>query len=135
MIKLKNLLILFSAITAMLFFYGCQTTTRNNDKTLIDIIKHFDECGLRAKIIQPIYAKPIKATDGCQLTINGANIEIYRYDVNNEEQREFLEDIIKKGYIDILTVKFEARVNGSFVLLHGNEHPDSAAILQAFDSF
>ncbi len=107
----------------------------NNDKTVVDVIKHMDSCGAKAEVIQPSYAKVIKASDGCQLTINGINIEIYRYDINNETQRKFLQEIMEKGYIEMHTVKFSARVNGSFVMLHGAEHPDSDLILAAFDSF
>ena len=115
------------------FFTGCQRD--NNHKSLLDIIKHFDDNGLKVEVIQPSYAKAIKAQEGCQLTINKANIEIYRYNIKDPEQLAKLTKIYKDGYIEIFSIKFEAKVNGSFVMLHGNSHPDNVKVTEVFESF
>jgi len=114
---------------------GCQTQRDNSQKSLIDIIKHFDDNGLKVTVIQPSFAKAIKAQEGCQLTIDGSNIEIYRYNLKEPEQAEKLRQIHKDGYIDILSIKFEVNINGPFLMLHGNSHPDNVKIIEVFDSF
>lgn len=115
------------------FLTGCQKD--NHQKSMIDIIKYFDKSGLKVEVIQPSYAEIIKAQDGCQLTINGTNIEIYKYDIKNPEQLEKLKKIYNDGYIDVLSIKFNTRVNGSFIMLHGDSHPDNVKVNEVFDSF
>ena len=115
------------------FFTGCQRD--NHHKSLIDVVKHFEKNGLKVEVIQPSYAEIIKAQDGCQLTINGVNIEIYKYDIKNPKQLEKLKQIYKDGYIDVLSIKFDVKVNGSFIMLHGDSHPDNVKVNEVFDSF
>jgi hypothetical protein len=44
-------------------------------------------------------------------------------------------DIQKNGYLTWLGSKFTAKVNSPFMMFHYPEHPDSSAIVKAFDSF
>ncbi len=119
---------------ALLLAAGC-VSTGNNGRTLIDIIKHFDNSGLRAEQIQPSLFEAIRAQDGCLLKINGMDIEIYKFDTSKEDIRLKLKEIKEKGYMNILFLKVPAMVNGSFVMIKYKDHPDCAKLVKAFSDF
>ncbi len=137
---MKKVFFLIAVFSFLLYLNsGCSSvgsgSKDNNYKSIEDLVKHFDANGLRVQKIQPSVFKAIKASDGCQLTINGAEIEIYRYDTSIPEQKEKLKNVTKTGYIEIVKMNFNARVNGSFIMLHWKKHPDSVKLVEVFDSF
>ncbi len=134
-IRLKQIIIVFAAILSAVCAVSCQTTPYNNDKTIIDLIKHFDSSGVKAEKIYPVISEIIKADDGCVLIFEGQKFELYKYNVKNPLQKAKLDKVIEDGEVFVLGFKHSAKVNGSFVLLNYRGHPREADIVTAFENF
>jgi len=107
----------------------------NNDRSLLDVIEHFRLAGLRIDEIQPTMYTVVLAEDGCALFIEGAKVEVYRYDLNVPKLRQRVERIAQTGQMTILGIDFPAEVNGSFVLLTYSQHPKVRDIAREFHRF
>jgi len=114
---------------------GCATLADNNQRSLREVITHLEREGLVISEIQATYYPVVMAEDGCALYIDGAKVEVYRYDVSKPKIRQKVEKIAATGKITICGIDFPAVVNGSFVMLTYSQHERVPDIVAAFRRF
>jgi hypothetical protein len=124
-------------LAVALLLGGCAmfSAKDNNDLSLLDLIDHMRKSGLQIDEIQPTIYSIVLAEDGCALFIEGAKVEIYRYDLTRPKLKQKVERIAETGQITILGIDFPAKVNGSFVMLTYTQHPKLEEIIHVFENF
>ncbi|UDQ96610.1 hypothetical protein AAEX28_05995 [Lentisphaerota bacterium WC36G] len=127
----------FIILFAVCFFTSCTSFSEaeNNNSTMIDILDHFKESGIKIEGVRPLMRKTVGAQIAMALVIAGSDVGIYKFDSKLKLQRERLEFAKKNGYIFIVGRKFEAFVNGSFVMISANSNKEKKKIIAAFKSF
>jgi hypothetical protein len=126
---------LVAATLALLAGCALFSAKSNNDRSLLDVIEHFRQSGLQIDEIQPTIYTAVLADDGCALFIEGAKVEVYRFDLNVPKIRQRVERVAKSGQITIFGIDFPAEVNGSFIMLTYSQHPKVPDIIEVFDRF
>ncbi|HBC88859.1 MAG TPA: hypothetical protein DCZ94_18100 [Lentisphaeria bacterium] len=125
------------AAALILMLSGCFSIFKkdNNSKTIVDLVDHMKASGINIEAFHPALFEMIVAEDGIVVKIDGADIQVFKYDTKIQKQKDKLDKIYQKGLITILGVDFSAKINGSFILLNYKDHPDEVKIVQAFESF
>ena len=118
----------------MILIFGC-FRNENNNRTLSDLVEHWQKSGLTIESATPTLPEMILAQDGIFIRISGKDIQLFKYDTRIPNQKEKLDNIYSNGKITILGVDFPAVTNGSFVMLNYKGNPDETEILKAFGSF
>ena len=76
-----------------------------------------------------------QAESGFCFKINGRQIGVYKYNTERKKQKWRYQLIKDSGVLYINGVKFHAMINGSFVMIDYDTHPDKEKIMKAFKSF
>lgn len=129
----KTLFIL--PILVGIFFCSCTKGTVNNTKTINDLISYFKQNGLKVDNVDVMMFQIIGASDGKRMNINNTEIEVYKFDSDDKGQQTILNDIEKTGTINVLNMKEPAIINGSFIIISYEDHPDKQKIIQLFKKF
>ena len=101
----------------------------------MDLVDFLDKSGLKADKIQQTRYQTLLASNGCSLTIDGAKVEVYLYDVAIKRQKAKLEKVKKNNKIRVLSLNIPAVVNGGMIMLTYSNHPNKAKIIRAFKKF
>ena len=133
-LSMKTVFPLLLTLTAVILISGC-FRNENNDRTISDLIEHFNKSGLTVESATPTLPEMIVAQDGLFVRISGKDVQLFKYDTRIPKQKEKLDKIYSNGKITILSVDFPAVTNGSFIMLGYKGNPDEDKILAAFDSF
>jgi hypothetical protein len=131
----RNPLLIFTLF--VLFFCGCATVpdVMNDNRTITQLVKHLNDCGLKVEKSFPVRYQAILANDGIVMVIEGVRVEFYEYDVHKPYQKEKLEKIKKNKHIMILGTPVPAITNGKFIMLTYSDKPELIKIIRAFRSF
>lgn len=133
-LSVKTFSHLLPVLAALILISGC-FMKENNNRTLTELIEHFNKSGLTIESATPTLPEMILAQDGIFVRIGGKDIQLFKYDTRIQKQKEKLDKISSNGKITILSVDFPAKTNGSFVMLNYKGNPEEARILEAFESF
>ena len=131
---MKTVCPLLLALTSLILISGC-FRNENNNRTIADLVEHFNKSGLTIESATPTLPEMILAQDGIFVRIGGKDVQLFKYDTRIPKQKEKLDKIYSNGKITILSIDFPAAINGSFVMLGFKGNPDEAKILEAFESF
>jgi len=108
---------------------------RNYHLNYGDIVEHFKKCGIEITSINPLRADVPKAESGFAFTIKDRQIGIYKFNPKINKQKKKLELIQKDGFLYLCAIKYPAIINGAFVMVDYNNHPEEEKIVEAFKSF
>ncbi|HCE47048.1 MAG TPA: hypothetical protein DET40_26165 [Lentisphaeria bacterium] len=134
--SMKHILHLLVITSVLILAAGCFSFRKeNNDRNIVQMVEHLKKSGMAVDSVQPTLFDVIRAQDGISMKIDGADVQIYKYDTTVEAQKEKIERIRQKGIITILGVEFPAKVNGSFIMLKYSGHPEEPKLVEAFESF
>jgi hypothetical protein len=127
----------FLTISLLLILNGCQSVPEElvDNRTIPQLIEHLRKSGLKINSIKNVRYQALLATDGRVMVVEGANVEFYAYDMNEEFRRKKLRKIKKHGYILVLGYKIPAITNGKFIMLTYSENPNKIKVIRAFKSF
>ena len=133
MLKKLLLPLIFSA---MLFTSACAWfETDNYGKSHMDMIRHFASQGIKIETVEPVRYDLAQAESGFCFKINGRQIGVYKYNTERKKQKWRYQLVKDSGVLYINGVKFKAMINGSFVMIDYESHPDKEKIIKAFKSF
>ena len=104
-------------------------------KTLPGLVEHFKSCGLKVDKAEDVVYQAVHASDGVVLYIEGAKVEVYRYDPKKPMQKERLDEVAKTGHLRILTIPVKAVRNGNLIMLAYTRHPKIHDIIKAFKNY
>jgi hypothetical protein len=121
-------------LTALILISGC-FRKNNNERTIAELVEHFNKSGLTIESVTPTLPEMIQAQDGIFVRIGGRDVQLFKYDTRIKKQEEKLDKISSSGKITILSIDFPAVTNGSFIMLNYKGNSDEAKILEAFGSF
>ncbi len=126
----------FAMLLAVVFLTAC-TTTRpaNNHLDLMSVVHHFSDSGLEVVQIQGLVGSPLRAEGGVAMLIGESEIGVYKYNTKVEKQLRNLEFVEKNGFVYVQGQKFPALINGSFVAIGYEKHPQKQKIIEAMESF
>ncbi len=77
----------------------------------------------------------VQAETGFSLEIAKKQVFFFEYNPNLKKGKAKLEYVKKNGYMYILGSKFDAEVNGNYVMIGHGENPKKAQLIQTFKEF
>ncbi|MDD3154066.1 MAG: hypothetical protein PHS41_04305 [Victivallaceae bacterium] len=131
--KMKAGTVLLLAVV-LVFAGGC-AVSRNNHRSMAEMVNHLKSSGIKITKLQPVRPEPFKASEGVALQIENQDIGLYKYDLNFEKQKTELKRISGLGYVSIQQWKLPVVINGSFLFLGVESNPKKHELLKAIDSF
>ena len=92
--------------------------------------------GFKIEVIRPLDPSPLSAAEALEFTIDGANIGVYKYDVNVKKQRERLNNIKKNNTVYFVGFPYPVyEVSGSFIVVGLDKHKQKKRILKSLRDF
>jgi hypothetical protein len=107
----------------------------NNAKTLDDLVLHFQKSGLKIETVQPLMPEPVKSESAMAVQIAGKQVGLYKFNTRWKKSQERLARIRQAGELYIVGIRFEAKVNGSFVMIDHEKNPEKEKIVASFERF
>lgn len=129
---MKSILLAICCLFSLLFFVSCATD--NSDKSLSDLAMHMAKHvgGSVSALMRP---EPVWAMEGIAMKFEGREVAFYKYDLNLMKQRRKVNRIKETGVLYISGIKFEAEVNGSFVMIDHATNVKKKELIKTFQSF
>lgn len=129
--------VLFPLIAAAMFFFSACAWFENDNsgKSHMDLIHHFASKGIKIETVEPLMYNLAQAESGFCFKINGRQIGVYKYNLARKKQQHRYQLVRDSGVLYINGTKFGALINGSFVMIDHETHPDKEKIIKAFKSF
>ncbi|MBO7146370.1 MAG: hypothetical protein J6W81_01320 [Lentisphaeria bacterium] len=131
----KIVLFAFLMLTAVMFA-ACAgiDPDKNNDRSIKDLMAHMIR-NVGGTFAGNMFVPPVKAVEGVSIALEGKEVAFYKYDLTLKKQRNKVEHIRKTGQLYINGVRFEAEVNGSFVMINHAVNLKKAELIKAFQKF
>lgn len=130
-ISTRNLLVV-SGIFVLGAMASCNSTVNDNNYLVLgNVINHFELSGIKIEQVQPLVPELVNATTGAAIMIDKQEVGIYKYDTQNQKNRDTLKRLRENEYIYIMAMKYPVVVNGSFVFLGVHNHPQKHKIMEA----
>ncbi len=129
--------ILLFAITAVLLMTSMTAcVTDNNDRTINELANHM-MLQTGAKWDCPWNVAPPGAESGFALRINDRQVVFLKYNTQRKKMLKKLEYVDEYDSLYIMTIKFPAMRNGSFVMVDYEAFPPETKekLIKAFKSF
>jgi len=126
------------ACCAVVFLAGCSTPEvvyKNNDKKLIDLLKHFESYGVTIESIQELESSFFHAEEAVAVNIDAAEIGLYRFDLTYFKAKRKVDMVTKKGTFFIQAIPFPALINGSFMMINHDKHKRGKEYEKIFADF
>lgn len=79
--------------------------------------------------------EPVRASDGLAIKIAGREVAFYKYDLSLPRAKKRYEHIRAHREVYISGVRFEAEINGPFMMIDHNKNLKREEIIKAFRSF
>ncbi len=138
-------LILILAILGISVYYIVEDESildvfkENKKLEIIDFKEALEHKGLVISNTTNKIGELIGATEGYSYSINGVDIEVYKFDENSSEEltKNNIKSAKEKGTItmpDFNNITFNALYNKGLVLLSYEQHPDKDKIIEIFNS-
>lgn len=129
---MKKLLILF--VLTITILSACQTRIEREPR-FDELYRLFQKSDLEVQGVGELNETGGEANKAIQIQINDRCVGIYFYNFNNARQKERIARIKKEGFMMIVGNKFDAVVNGQYVLIDAARHVDGEKIIDIFESF
>ncbi len=125
------ILLVFSC--SFCFLAGC--ATEQPAKTFPDLITHFSRNGVVITGVGQLAYQLAQAEAGYCFRIGKREIGVYQYNLERKKQQHRYRLVKDSGVLYINGKKFKAMINGPFVMIDFDTHPEEAKIVKAFESF
>ncbi len=132
-VSFKSFMMVVACLLAALSGAGCQTD--NNDKDLGILLSHISDSGVKIDSFCGLDPGPASAEIAVIATIAGRDVGFYKYNTLRKKDKELLEKIKERGWAGVAGKKFNAAVNGSFMMIDYDSNPEKDKLLSAFNSF
>ncbi len=124
------------SVTVLLsFLTACSHVNENYEKTYPELITHFANCGIKVDSVTPLAYYLAQAESGYAFKIGPREIGIYKYNQERKKQNHRYRLVEDSGVLYINGKKFKALLNGCFVMIDFDTHPEQKKIVEAFESF
>ena len=125
--------LLLVSICSVLLFSSC--ATEKPRKTFPDLITHFARNGVIINGVGQLAYQLAQAEAGYCFRIGKREIGVYQYNLERKKQRHRYRLVGDSGVLYINGKKFKALINGPFVMIDFDTHPEEEKIVKAFQSF
>lgn len=127
----------FAAAIFTLVLTGCHSFgPDNNYLRPVDFAKKLQADGFKVSAVRRLDPRPLAAADAIELTVNGANIGVYKYDINNKANRSRLAKIAKDKRVYFMGFPYPVyEVSGSFIVVGLDKHKEKKRILESLKNF
>ena len=124
------------AMALTLVFAGCAGSKSNNHKSVEELADFLVDRGVPVTAVQAVHPAVFKAMRGFAFEIdNDLEIGVYQYDLNNNRMRETVERYKESNFAYVEGIKYQAWVEGSFLILGLEKNPYRAQIEAALKEF
>ncbi|HEY3328083.1 MAG TPA: hypothetical protein VGK14_13090 [Novimethylophilus sp.] len=114
--RFLNIILVVLSLTACSFF------PKEDNRSIDDLVTRFGNSGLQVTGLSPkIMPGLVGAIEVVGISINGAEVEVGRYDPKNESGKLTLAKIKNEKQLTVMGVTVPAVVNGAFVLRASNK--------------
>ncbi len=129
---MKKILLLAAILATTL----CACVTDNNDRTINELANHM-MLQTGAKWDCPWNPSPPGAESGFALRINDRQVVFLKYNTRRKKMQKKLDYVDENDSLYIMTIKFPAMRNGSFVMVDYEAFPPDVKekLIKAFRSF
>lgn len=128
-------LALWIAALALTVLTACAHKNENYEKTYPELITHFTDCGVKVDSVTPLAYYLAQAESGYAFKIGEREIGIYKYNQERKKQNHRYQLVEDSGVLYINGKKFKAMLNGCFVMIDFDTHPEQEKIIKAFETF
>ena len=123
----------FICVCFSCFTSGCATEAPV--KRFPALITHFSKNGIVINGVGQLAYQLAQAEAGYCFRIGKREIGVYQYNLERKKQRHRYQLVVDSGVLYINGKKFKALINGPFVMIDFDTHPDQTKIVKAFESF
>ncbi len=92
------------------------------EHTISNMLDYFKEKGIEMSNVSAIEELNIPAYEGRMFEVDGANVYLYRLDMNNESMKRLMEEAQQNGTLKVnasgVDQDYRSLVNGNFLLLY-----------------
>ncbi len=85
--------------------------------------------------VEPIRRSVAHADDAVSIEINGKGIGIYKFNIKLGKEKKKLDKVKEEGFIYLVGLKKPVVVNGTFIMVGQDTHPDGQQLIKIFNSF
>lgn len=130
----KKSLLLFLMAFSLLFIASCVSTEATADRHLSELAAHLIK-HTGGQVSALMMVEPVRAEDGLAVKIAGREVAIYKYDLSLPRAKKKYEHIRAHKALYISGIRFNAEVNGPFVMIDHTKNLKRKEIVEAFHSF
>ena len=125
----------FTLLFSFLIFLGsCISTEASGRRRLSELAAHMIR-HTGGEISAMMMVEPVRAEDGLAIKIAGREVAFYKYDLALPRAKKRYEHIRAHKAVYISGVRFEAEINGPFMMIDHNKNLKREEIIKAFRSF
>ncbi len=124
-----------AAMTGILALAVSCASYSNNDSTFADLASYMAKHGIELNRVQLLNHYVVGASSAMEFISGPRGVGIYKFNTSLKKQKERLERIKTTGVMYVVGKKFKALVNGSFVMIDYDTHPDAARLEKVFMEF
>lgn len=127
-------LLLFLASAAVLFLSSCISFEAAEERHLSELaaymIKHTG-----GQISSLMMVEPVRAADGLAIKIAGREVAFYKYDLSLPRAKKKYEHIKAHKSVYISGVRFDAELNGPFMMIDHSKNLKREELIKLFHEF
>ena len=131
---IRKSFILAAMIFPLLFFISCSHSA-NQEKSFPELVRHMTDRGILIDGVKPMLYEVAGADSGFAFRIGPREIAVYKYDLSRKKQKNRYDMVVASRVLYLSGKKYQAHINGSFVMIDHDTHPDKEKIISAFESF
>lgn len=113
---------------------SCISVEATGQKRLSELAAHMIK-HTGGQITAMMMVEPVRASDGLAIKIAGREVAFYKYDLSLPRAKKRYEHIRAHKEVYISGVRFEAEINGPFMMIDHNKNLKREEIIRAFRSF
>lgn len=123
-------LFLFSAF----FLSSCMSFEASSQRRITELAAHMIK-HTGGQISAMMMVEPVRAADGLAIKIAGREVAFYKYDLSLPRAKKRYEHIRAHKAVYISGVRFDAEINGPFMMIDHTKNMKRKELIEAFHKF
>jgi hypothetical protein len=129
-VKVLVPLFLFSAF----FLSSCTSIEASSQRRITELAAHMIK-HTGGQISAMMMVEPVRAADGLAIKIAGREVAFYKYDLSLPRAKKRYEHIRAHKAVYISGVRFDAEINGPFMMIDHTKNMKRKELIEAFHKF
>ncbi|MBR2365327.1 MAG: hypothetical protein IKA79_08995 [Lentisphaeria bacterium] len=130
----RKFLYLFIFLSPALLLVSCTSFEAGSDKRLSELAAHMIK-HTGGQISAMMMVEPVRASDGLAIKIAGREVAFYKYDLTLPKAKKKYEHVRAHKAVYISGVRFDAEINGPFMMIDHTKNLKRQELIKAFHDF